>query len=273
MSDRRARQLERRWRETGSVEDQAAYLLERVRGGEIDRRRLDLVVYCGLIPRALVGLPDDYEPDFGQAERARLGWPVADLRSLREWVVGLDHWGVSVVARAAIAAVDYLSRVVPRREALCAEVLTSAQAWLVCAEDPPTSSAATRHATALRDAVRQLDALKATADPLAAIEEAPFPTEEQFLAAGILHIVGANTRQAVSDFEAVTNSSAETLRAVTFKNPAVAQAVFSRTLRREATYRQCEDAVRNVIARALTDWIANSSPQVASASQTEARNS
>ena len=47
MSDQRLRELERRWRETGSVEDEAAYLRERVRVGDLTQERLELAAYCG----------------------------------------------------------------------------------------------------------------------------------------------------------------------------------------------------------------------------------
>ena len=42
MSDQKLRDLERRWKETGSPDDEAAYLLERVRAGELSRERLEL---------------------------------------------------------------------------------------------------------------------------------------------------------------------------------------------------------------------------------------
>ena len=47
MSDSKLRELERRWKETGSVEDEAAYLLERVRVGDLTRERLELAAYWG----------------------------------------------------------------------------------------------------------------------------------------------------------------------------------------------------------------------------------
>jgi hypothetical protein len=47
MSDQRLRDLERRWRETGTVEDEAAYLLERVRAGDLSRERLEIAAYLG----------------------------------------------------------------------------------------------------------------------------------------------------------------------------------------------------------------------------------
>ena len=47
MSDQKLRELERRWRETGSVEDEAAYLRERVRVGDLTQERLELAAYLG----------------------------------------------------------------------------------------------------------------------------------------------------------------------------------------------------------------------------------
>jgi len=47
VTDSKLRELERRWKETGSVEDEARYLLERVRVGDLERERLELAAYCG----------------------------------------------------------------------------------------------------------------------------------------------------------------------------------------------------------------------------------
>lgn len=47
MSDAKLRELERRWRETGSVDDEAAYLSERVRTGDLRREHLELAALCG----------------------------------------------------------------------------------------------------------------------------------------------------------------------------------------------------------------------------------
>lgn len=57
MTDERLRELERRWKETGSVEDEAAWLVERVRAGDLTQERLGLAAHCGhpaaleLVPR------------------------------------------------------------------------------------------------------------------------------------------------------------------------------------------------------------------------------
>ncbi len=55
MTDKRLRELERRWRETGSVEDQAACLRARVQSGELRKDRLELAAYCGVLAAKAVG--------------------------------------------------------------------------------------------------------------------------------------------------------------------------------------------------------------------------
>ena len=47
MADDRLRELERRWKESGAVDDEAAWLLERVRVGGLEAERLQLAAYCG----------------------------------------------------------------------------------------------------------------------------------------------------------------------------------------------------------------------------------
>lgn len=47
MSDQKLRELQRRWKETQSVEDEATYLLERVRVGDLSKAALELAAYCG----------------------------------------------------------------------------------------------------------------------------------------------------------------------------------------------------------------------------------
>lgn len=47
MSDERLREAERRWRESGSVEDEAGYLLERVRAGTLSQPHVEIAALCG----------------------------------------------------------------------------------------------------------------------------------------------------------------------------------------------------------------------------------
>ncbi len=87
MSDERLRELERRARETGAPDDQAAWLVERLRMGRLTRRRLQAAAHCGHEGARLVlgtkGLP---EPT-------------------REWARRLVEAGERELAVVALAAV------------------------------------------------------------------------------------------------------------------------------------------------------------------------
>lgn len=54
MTDDRLRTLERRFRETGSVEDETAWLKERVRAGELNEEQLEVAAHCGVPAAARV---------------------------------------------------------------------------------------------------------------------------------------------------------------------------------------------------------------------------
>lgn len=96
MSDERIRELERRFKETGSVEDEAAWLKERVRVGDLTEERLSLAAYCGhKAARTAQGRQSSYQ--------------VPESR-LRSWFNGLvwAAWSSKpVVVRAANAAARF----------------------------------------------------------------------------------------------------------------------------------------------------------------------
>ncbi len=46
MSDPSLRELAQRWRQSGTVEDEAAYLRARRRAGDLDPERLHLAAFC-----------------------------------------------------------------------------------------------------------------------------------------------------------------------------------------------------------------------------------
>lgn len=102
MSDERTRSLERLWRETNDPRDEAAYLRERLRVGDLTPERLELAAYCGR-PGAVVavGRMPAVSPPFA-GEMALL--PEGDWRDLGRWVLGLARWGHSLPARATQAA-------------------------------------------------------------------------------------------------------------------------------------------------------------------------
>jgi hypothetical protein len=70
MADERLRNLERRWRETGTLEDEAVYLRERIRQGDLSERKLYLAAYLG-IPGAIAALDEDERPCMGDMKRVR----------------------------------------------------------------------------------------------------------------------------------------------------------------------------------------------------------
>jgi hypothetical protein len=108
MSDATLRALERRWRATGDVEDEAAFLLQRVRAGGLCDARLDLAAYCG----------------HDAAVRAR---PPA--RSQPRWFEGLSRWGEEVELRAAVHAME---AAVEDDELVARRALDAVQAWRLC---------------------------------------------------------------------------------------------------------------------------------------------
>lgn len=90
MSDARLRQLEQRWKETGSAEDEAAYLVERLRHGQIEKSRLQLLAYCG-----------------DEAARLALGPEAPEASAeFKEWSVGFGVWGKVSCLSAALAAAE-----------------------------------------------------------------------------------------------------------------------------------------------------------------------
>ena len=91
MSDERLRELERRWKETGAAQDEAAYLLERVRVGELERGRLELAGYCGYEAATSTRPPPDDDDDLG----------------LRVWEITAT-WGSEAGLRATVVAMRLL---------------------------------------------------------------------------------------------------------------------------------------------------------------------
>lgn len=82
MADERLRALRRRWEETGSVDDEAAYLRERVRAGELTLARLELAAHGG-----------------HEAARLACGGGVA-ATSLTDWLHAMSAWGPHVQLRS-----------------------------------------------------------------------------------------------------------------------------------------------------------------------------
>ncbi|MEZ6187858.1 MAG: hypothetical protein R3F62_22965 [Planctomycetota bacterium] len=89
LSDTVLRELERRFRASGNVEDEAAWLRARVQAGELEPRKLELAAYCGCAG-ALRAMPD-----------ARLGRPLDVAKAVD---LG-EQWGSEVALRARAGVV------------------------------------------------------------------------------------------------------------------------------------------------------------------------
>jgi hypothetical protein len=96
VADDRLRELERRWQQTGLVDDEAAFLSAAVRAGELTQDRADLAAYARH-PAALRA--------FGPTGR--------DPADLARWTEGLGRWGrvlcVRVATRALALAHDHVA--------------------------------------------------------------------------------------------------------------------------------------------------------------------
>lgn len=125
MSDAVLRDLERRWRQTRSSDDEAAYLLRRVRTGAVSQERLALAAYCGHPAFVVNGEsgPDAAEP----------------------FVAGLSPWGREACVRAGVAAFRAaFSTVGPSKPgARCASALSD---WVACPCDAHVRAVQAAHA-------------------------------------------------------------------------------------------------------------------------------
>lgn len=128
MSDRRLRELERRWKESQSVEDEGNYLRERVRVGDLTEQQLALAAHWG------------HE---GASRALGRAWKPTDLWRLlsspetrRSWFDDVERlYGTA----RAIELVCNLGRVVASRwpegsedHATLADQLTNMEAWVSC---------------------------------------------------------------------------------------------------------------------------------------------
>lgn len=122
MTDERVRALERRWRETGAAEDEAAWLAERARLGELARDALELAALAGHAAARLV-----------------LGARAIDTpRDDEAWVAAIAERSEPAVVRIARAAVGHVldvhaaaGREVPAPEHTT-EVMALVDDWLAC---------------------------------------------------------------------------------------------------------------------------------------------
>ncbi len=130
MSDARLRELERRWRESGAVEDEAALLRERLRQGALGSSRLELAADLG-------------HPGAASA----LGRAPASAAALVDpgWAVRTAAAGAEAAVRCAAAAARAclpLHRWHRPGDDVPERVLETVEAWLDCPCPPHTRAAA-----------------------------------------------------------------------------------------------------------------------------------
>ncbi len=89
MSDQQLREFERRFRETGAVGDEAAWLRARVRVGELDARRLELLAVIDY-PAAIYAVDSQF----------------ADWRCVPMWQRNLARFGREVSAQTILCAAE-----------------------------------------------------------------------------------------------------------------------------------------------------------------------
>jgi hypothetical protein len=122
MGDEKLRDLERRWRQTGSVGDEAAYLLERVRVGDLLPTKLELAAYCGHAGASRA------------CNQSALRSQPRASDDLGEWSTELAPWGREALVVAAIASAELflasLNGSARRRKVHYQAVLATARAWL-----------------------------------------------------------------------------------------------------------------------------------------------
>lgn len=114
MSDTRLRDLERRWRETGAVDDEAAYLVERVRVGDLHPEHLKAIASLGY-PAAI------------------LAAGMSDEREQRLSVFNLcGMLGLYSTARAVLSLIEHMRLELPAAPcpALVLQVRDAANEWL-----------------------------------------------------------------------------------------------------------------------------------------------
>ncbi|MEZ6183708.1 MAG: hypothetical protein R3F62_01715 [Planctomycetota bacterium] len=162
MADARLAELERSWLASGRLEDEVAFLRERLRAGTLDREQLELARAC------------DHP-----AATALLG-PAPRPRSFSAWLRQLDDAGHATRVCAALAALRAPPvRLGGHRQRLrpaAREVLRAGEAWLAC--PCPSCLVRVRVAGERAEAEVQLQRF-----------DAPYPVDLRF-AAAVAELIG-----------------------------------------------------------------------------------
>jgi hypothetical protein len=119
VTDERLRGVEQRWRRTGAVEDEAAYLLERVRAGQLTRSHLELLSYAEDPAGVAAVGPVSFESAFPPEQEVR-------------WVRGLRRFGPLGAQAACVVAFSTSSFLRRANQSVDLESRHMGLLWLGC---------------------------------------------------------------------------------------------------------------------------------------------
>lgn len=154
MADDSLKDLERRFRTTGSIEDEVAWLHARRVAGRIEPARLELAAWLGHPAAQRVAGPDARDFHAAPHSTPAIG-PLAGVELPTGWIKNAAPLHPELGARAGIAA---LNRVVPQAAELrrdCGAAVALAEDCVVCPCE--------RHVTAAREAMERQE--QAAAEP------------------------------------------------------------------------------------------------------------
>lgn len=114
MTDSRLQELKRAWETSRSVDDEVAYLRERVRVGDLAQEQLEIAAYCDYkAASALVGNTHPVSLGAWVEGFGRFGFPWMELAAMHAARAVLPRWfvllGAEPVAAVAIPAIEALA--------------------------------------------------------------------------------------------------------------------------------------------------------------------
>lgn len=151
MSDERALALERRFRETGSADDEATWLACRLRAGSVARHRVEVAAHCNheaalrVLERPPTALPPTVERRLVAAGHE----VVRRVSGLEQWAERLSSWGIEATVRGFLSLARHVQpdweRGVGRGDV--ETTLRAVEDWLLCPCDGHISVAIARRIT------------------------------------------------------------------------------------------------------------------------------
>lgn len=137
--DTEVRDLQRRWQQSNDPEDEAIYLRERCRSGDLTLESIQIAAYAGYPAACLI------DPETRPL-------PTAD--EIQYWIFGLQQWGKDVMVEAARSAAITTLRAAKTIEGLEEQLTSSQLQLLTCIMDATKNWKG--HITAISDLSAQI---------------------------------------------------------------------------------------------------------------------